>query len=180
MKNIKAFLLSFGVGVLGFGAMLTSCDYHSDDNPEGRWTSAAPQSVTLANADSTRLMKTISMDFSARENDKPGVVTLTAEYSKVATNATDSVSSKPYSVTATIQGTYTLANDEHDEYLLTFDKNSLSVKGTDAPELGPVTDDFLSSIATYTSIDDVEVTKDGANLQFETSSPKVKHLFVKK
>lgn len=104
---------------------------------------------------------------------------MTADYE--VTMPSDSIAEGiSYKVTASIDGTWTRDTDDDDDYLLAFDKNSLSVAGTDAPELGPVTDAFMNSLQQYTMIEDVEVSKDGTHLTFETKSPEVKYHFVKK
>lgn len=170
MKATKLSLFA----ALGLAAMFTACNHHEDENPTGSWISAAPQTVTAQIADASSATKTLALQFDAAQGDQPGVVTLTADYDLTAT---DSVAAN-YAIKATIKGTWTRNGDEHDEYLLTFDKNTLSVTGTDAPVLGPVTDDFMASLSQFTAIEDVEVSKDGKNMTFETGQPEVKYVFV--
>lgn len=174
MKTVKALFLT-----LGAAAMFTACSGHDDDNPTGSWSAAAPQSVTQTVAGATSATRTLSFEFNAPESDAPGLVTLTADYD--VSIPTDSVSGlSKYSVTATIKGTWTKEADSHDDYLLNFDTNTLEVNGTDAPELGPVTDDFLNSLGTFTTIEDVEVSNDGTHMTFEAGHPDVKYHFVRK
>lgn len=176
MKVTKALVLTAAVA-----AMFTACSQHDDDNPTGSWTSSAPQSVTQSVVGATSATKSVSIDFQARDGKAPGELTFTADYDVKATVPTDSVAKEvSYKVTASIKGSWAQDGDSHDDYLLTFDTNSLSVSGTDAPELGPVTDDFLTSLTTFTSIEDVEVSKDGTHMTFETKHPEVKYHFVKK
>lgn len=178
MKITKTVLLTLGVA-----AALTACSKvgNNDDNPTGNWTSAAPVSVTQNVADATSATKSVSFDFNAPANGEAGVVTYSADYDVTATIPTDSVpQTVTYKVTASVKGTWVQDTDDHDDYLLTFDKNTLSVSGTDAPELGPVTDEFLNSLAQFTTIEDVEVSKDGTHMTFETNNPEVKYHFVKK
>lgn len=176
MKTTKTLLLT-----LGLAAAFTACSTHRDDDPTGTWISAAPQSVTENVADANSATKTLTFDFAAPVADAASELTLTADYDVTATIPTDSAASKvTYQVTASIKGTWAQDGDDHDDYLLTFDKNTLSVNGTDAPELGPVTDEFLNSLAKFTTIEDVEVSKDASHMTFETKHPEVKYHFVKK
>lgn len=177
MKTSKALLLT----MLGMGAVITACSHHSDDDPTGSWTSAAPINVTETVDGSTAASKVISIDFKAPVADAAGVVTLTADYDVTVPDVTDpATDSHSYQVTATITGTWTQDKDDHDDYLLAFDTNTLSVAGTNAPELGPVTDDFLTSLSSFTKIEDVEVSKDGTHMTFETDHPDVKYHFARK
>lgn len=174
MKLSKTLLF----GAAGLAVMFTACDsHHADENPTGSWTASVPAVVTSSIDGATSASKVVSFDFIAPVNGEDGQVIYTADYEVTA--PTDSVPLN-YKVTATIKGTWAQNNDEHDDYLLTFDKNTLEVNGTDAPELGTVTDEFLNSLADFTSIEDVEVSKDATKMSFETSKPEVKYLFVKK
>lgn len=175
MKIPKSILLTFGVA-----ALLTACGNSKtdDDNPTGSWTSAAPESVTAGVSGATSASKTLSFDFNAPVNNAEGELTLSSDYDVTAKAANDSTVN--YKVAASIKGTWVQDGDDHDDYLLTFDKNSLTVSGTDAPELGPVTDEFLNSLSTFSTIEDVEVSKDGTHMTFETKNPEVKYHFVKK
>lgn len=173
MKTINAIFLSLGVA-----AALTACDHHND-NLEGKWTSAAPESAAVAGAQSA--VQTSTFDFTAPVDGGAGTVTYTADYDVTVPFVTDSVSNATtYQVTASIQGTWTQDGDDHDDYLLTFDRNSLSVNGTNAPELGPVTDAFINSLGKFSTIEDVEVSKDGTHMTFEAGHPDVKYHFVRK
>lgn len=69
-------------------------------------------------------------------------------------------------VNASIEGTWTREEGDDDDYILAFDKNSLSVNAVSAPELGPVTQTFLSGLSRFSKIEDVEVSKSGV-LTFE-------------
>lgn len=174
MKITKTLLLSMGVA-----ALFAACGHNvNDDDPTGNWTSAAPISVTAGVDGAKSATKALTFDFTKPESGDTGNLTLTADYDVTAPAANDSTVS--YKVTASIKGTWTQDVDDHDDYLLTFDKNSLSVSGTDAPELGPVTDEFLNSLASFTTIEDVEVSKDGTHLTFEAGHPDVKYHLVKK
>lgn len=177
MKTSKILLYS-----LGIAAVFTACSDKNEENPVGTWTSSAPESVTASIDGATTAVKVVTIEFNApTESSKPGDVTYTAKYDVTVPYVTDSISdSKSYSVTASIKGTYSQVKGEDDDYSLAFDTNSLSVSGVNAPELGPVTDEFLSSIAPLTSIEDVEVSKDRAYMSFETKHPEVKYNFVKK
>lgn len=175
MKITKALVLG-----LGLTAALAACGHHNDDDPTGSWKLAAPQSVTASVADATSATKTISIDFNAPVGDADGVMTFSADYDVTAPFETDSTKTVTYQVTASVKGTWAKEANEHDDYLLTFDKNTLSVNGTNAPELGPVTDEFLNSLGQFTTIEDVEVSNDGSHLTFEAGHPEVKYHFVKK
>lgn len=175
MKTMK-----FGTALLAFGMLagLASCDSHKDESPVGKWTSSAPEVVTANVAGASSATQTLSIEFVAPVSDeKSGDVIVSADYDVKGESATDSVGT--YTATATIKGTWSQDLGEHDEYLLTFDKNTLSVSGVDAPGLGAVTDAFLGTISKFTKLDDVEVSKDGSHLKFETKHPEVKYQFVK-
>lgn len=167
-----------GAMLLAVGAVasLASCDKEIK-NPEGSWKSAAPEKVTESIEGAASATQEMELDFKAPAADAEGVVTLTTVYD-VTKAVPDSVGSS-YKVTASIQGTWTAEKGEDDDYLLTFDKNTLSVSGVDAPELGIMTDVFLNSLSKFTTIEDVEVSKDKAHLTFETNKPEVKYHFVK-
>lgn len=177
MKTIKALLLT-----VSMTSLLVSCGNNVNENPTGSWTSATPESITTSIAGATSASKIVDITFNApSDNNTSGEVVLSAQYDVTAPIATDSVSvESTYKVNASIKGTWTKEAGEDDEYLLTFDSNTLAVNGVDAPELGPVTDDFLSSLSKYTKIDDVEVSKDGTHMSFETKNPKTTYQFVKK
>lgn len=164
---------------LGLAAAFTACS-SNDENPTGSWTAAAPESVTEKVADASSAIKTVSIDFAAPTGDAAGVVTLTSDYDVTVASATDSTQTATYKATATVKGTWAKEGDSDDDYVLTFDVNTVSVSGVDAPVLGPVTDEFISSIANFTSIEDVKVSKDGKNLTFEAGHPEVKYQFVRK
>lgn len=177
MKITKILLYSFGAA-----ALLTACHDSNDDDPTGSWKSASPISVADRVDGATAVTKSFTIDFSAAaEKNVPGEVTLTADYDVTVPFVTDSVTNKTsYQATATVKGTWTKEAKSDDDYLLTFDTNTLSVTGIDAPMLGPVTNEFLSSLAAFTSIEDVDVSDDGTHMTFETDHPDVKYHFVKK
>lgn len=164
---------------LGLAMAATSCDSDKkSENPVGSWTAGAPESVTASVDGATSATRTISFDFA-----EDGTVTYTADYDVTAPTYTeDGTEATPvsYKVTASVKGTYKLEPREDDDYIVAFDTNTLSVNGTDAPELGPVTDSFISSMAQFTSIEDVKVSKDGTAMTFEAGHPDVKYSFVKK
>lgn len=160
----SALIMAFGLA-----AMLSACGSDKkNENPTGSWTATAPTTVTTTVEGAKSATKTISFDFTS-----DGAVTYSADYDVTA----DSIS---YKVTASVQGTYKLEPKEDDDYIVAFDTNTLKVEGTDAPELGPVTDEFISSMAQFTSIEDVKVSKDGTTMTFEAGHPDVKYSFIKK
>lgn len=167
------------IGMAAVAAMFTACSGQKDENPMGSWVSSAPESVTQNVAGASSAVKTVSLNFRGPETTAAGELVYTADYDVTmnAEEATDSV--KSYKVTATINGTWIAEKGEDDDYLLTFDKNTLSVSGIDAPGLGAVTDEFLNSISGLTKIEDVEVSKDGTHLTFEAGKPEVKYHFIK-
>lgn len=170
------------MAALAVAAIFTACSAHRDDDPTGTWTSAAPISVTKNVAAATTASKTITIDFVAPVGDAAGTLVYTADYDVTAPYVTDegTTESRSYKVTASIKGTWAQEKHEHDDYLLTFDQNTLTVNGIDAPELGPVTDEFMTTLTTFTSIEDVEVSDNGTHMTFETDHPDVKYHFVKK
>lgn len=175
MKKYLTFVMALGL----VGALASCSD--KTENPEGKWTSAAPQSVTEKIAGATSATETLTFNFAqAASGEATAPLTLTAVYDvTVPASANDSTASASYQATATINGTWTRDVDEQDDFVLTFDRNSLNVTATDAPELGPVTDAFLGSLARFTSIEDVEVSKDGKHLKFETDNPDMKYRLVR-
>lgn len=176
MKLTKLFVMALGVA-----GVMTACSSYNDDDPTGSWTSSAPESVTEAVAGAKTATVVTSIDFNKPVGDADGMLTLVADYDVTAPVVTDSATTDvAYKVVATIKGTWAQDGDDHDDYLLTFDKNTLSVEGTDAPELGPVTDAFLNSLSKFSVIEDVEVSKDKKHLTFETKNPEVKYHYVSK
>lgn len=170
MKKTSTFILS-----LGLIAAFTACS-DKNENPTGSWTSAAPTTVTINDVPATTATKTISFDFVApADKASAGTFSYTAEYDVKAT-----AEQPAYKATATIKGTWTPKDREDDEYLLSFDKNSLNVSGVDAPGLGAVTDEFTSTLTKFVKIEDVKVSKDGAHMSFETDHPDTDYHFVKK
>lgn len=173
MKNLKLMLLPLGVA-----ALFAACG-QENRNPVGKWETAAPETVTQTISGATSATRTLTFDFVAPAADTTGSFTLTADYDITA--PADSTSAPvSYKATASINGTWTRDADDDDDYLLTFDRNSLSVSGVDAPVLGPVTDAFLGSLAPFTAIEDVEVSKDKKHMTFETKNPEVKYHFTSK
>lgn len=169
MKKTSTLIIS-----LGLVAAFTACS-DKNENPTGSWTSAAPTTVTINDVPATTATKTISFDFVAPVDKAAGQFSYTADYDVKAT-----AEQPAYKATASIKGTWTPKDREDDEYLLTFDKNSLSVSGVDAPGLGAVTDQFMSDLTKFVKIEDVKVSKDGTHMQFETSHPDTDYHFVKK
>lgn len=174
MKALNAFMIALGIAATG--ATMVSCG-HDDDSLVGKWTSSAPEVVTESVTGASSAVRTLTFDFTAPTEGTTGDLTLTANYDVTDAAATDSVAAK-YTVVATIKGKWSQDVDDHDDYLLQFDRNSLSVTGTDAPVLGPVTDSFLNSLSAFTSIEDVEQSKDKQHLTFETKNPEVKYHLV--
>lgn len=169
----------FGMAAMALAAvLLPSC---SKDNSSlmGEWQSAAPVSVKEAVADATSASQTLTINFQAGKAVQEGSLEFTSEYDMTApADSTGAV--KSYKVIAKVSGTWALESGEDDDYILTFDRNSLSVTGQDAPELGPTTDLFLSQLARYSKIEDVKVAKDGKTMSFELDHPDVTLQFVKK
>lgn len=174
MKTSSTLIMAFGLA-----AALASCGSDKNESPVGSWVAGAPETVTASVDGATSATKVISFDFT-----EDGTVTYTADYDVTAPSyAEDGSESTPvsYKVTASVKGTYKLEPKEDDDYIVAFDMNSLSVQGTDAPELGPVTGEFMTSTAQFTSIEDVKVSKDGTAMTFEAGHhPEVKYSFVKK
>lgn len=176
MKTAKLLVLALSaVGIL------SACNSKTEDDPTGTWKSSTPISVTADVAGASSASKTLTFDFKALNTDGVGEVVLTTDYDVTAPVVTDGVTTEvKYQVNATASGTWKREKKDSDDLILTFDSNTISVKGTDAPELGPVTDEFLSSLTKFASIDDVEVSADKATMTFETDHPDMKYQFVKK
>lgn len=176
MKTAK--LLALALGVAG---IFSACSSKNEDDPTGAWKSAAPINITADVNGATSASKTLTFDFKAPNADGVGQVVLTADYDVTAPVVTeDSTTEVKYQVSASVNGTWKREKKDSDDLLLTFDQNTLEVNGVDAPELGPVTNEFLTSLAQYTSLDDVEVSKDKTTLSLETDHPDMKYQFVRK
>lgn len=174
LKALKSSILALGVA-----AIFASCGAQKNENPTGSWTSAAPESVTENIPGASSAMKTMTFDFKAPEGNEGGKITVTADYDvTLATPTEQGVSS--YKANAKIDGTWTKDDHDDDEYNLALDKNSLVVWAADAPELGPVTDNFLKTVSQLTKIEDVKVSKDGSSISFESDHPEIKYQLVKK
>lgn len=166
---------------LAIATAFTACTQSKEENPTGKWVASAPQTVTSDIYGSTSANKVTTIEFQTPVDKQPGVVIYTADYDVTVPYITDSVANtKSYLVTATIKGSYVQDKHDDDEYLLSFDKNTLTVSGTNAPELGPVTNEFLNSITPLTAIEDVKVNKERTHLTFETKSPEIKFVYVAK
>lgn len=173
---MKKWILGATAAVVAFA--LAGCA--GDENKLiGEWQTAVPKSVKEKVADATYATQSLTIKFGQGEDVTTGPVELTSEYDMTAP-ADSAGNAANYKVTAKISGTWTRDVDDQDDYLLAFDKNSLKVEGKDAPELGPVTDLFLNSLARFSTIDDVEVSKDGKSMSFEIENPDATIQFVKK
>lgn len=173
MKITKTLILT-----LGLAAILSACSDKNESVPTGIWKSAAPISASVA--DATSATKVLTVDFASPVDNQAAELTFTADYDVTAPVVADSVTTVvSYQVTATIKGTWTKESGSKDDYLLTFDRNSLVVNGVNAPELGSVTDDFLNSLAPFAKIEDVELTQNGSHMTFETNNPEVDYHFVR-
>lgn len=165
MKAINRILL--GAAVLIGTAALASCS--NDNKLIGKWETSTPAAVFPTIPGTVSSTATTTIEFSKGTDSKSGPVKLTTIYEM--TLPSDSTAMAPVStVNATINGTWTRDDKDDDDYFLSFDQNSLSVNAISAPELGPVTQVFLSSLARYTRIDDVEVNKANTVLTFEDTA----------
>lgn len=172
MKAIKTFLISLGVITL-----LSACSKNDQQQLAGKWVESAPQKVTDTIADAATTYKTLALEFKDADKDS-GTVTLSADYDVTApAEKSDSTAGK-YTVKASINATWTRDKDDSDEYILAFDKNSLSVAGTNAPALGAITDNFLASLQSFTKIEDVKPS--ATTLTFETDHPEKTYTFTRK
>lgn len=165
MGILKRILLGAAV-VLGIG-IFASC---SDSGKViGTWKSSVPARVFPTIPGTVSSTSTTTIEFMKGDNSKSGPVKLTTVYEMTLPPDSTGVSALS-TVNATVSGKWTINEKDDDDYYLTFDKNSLSVNAISAPELGPVTETFLSSLVRYTSIDDVEVNKEKTILKFEDTA----------
>ena len=162
MKTLKKIFLC-AIALFG-AASVISCS--GDNKMIGKWESSSPASVfpTIPGTVSSTSMTTI--EFIKGADSKSGPVKLTTVYEMTLPADSTGVSTVS-TVNASIDGTWTRDEKNDDGYYISFDKNSLSVNAINAPELGPVTDTFMRSLARYTQIDDVEVNKAKNILTFE-------------
>ncbi len=175
MKTINQ--IALGAALILGGFAMTSC---SESNADflGSWTSANPAAVVPAIDGSVSATEVTTFDFSAGTDKASGPVKLTKDYT--VTLPADSLgNAQTYTVKASIEGTWTRADKDDDDYIISFDTNSLDVAGVDAPELGPVTANFLGTIGDFTKIEDVKVNKENTILKFETDHPDRDYTFTK-
>lgn len=175
MKTINQFAV--GAALL-FGAAISSC---SEDTNKmiGTWTSSTPEVVVPAIEGTTSATAVTTFEFSEGTEKSNGPVKMTTDYT---VTTPDSVGNPiNYTVKASVEGKWTREEKGDDDYFISFDQNTLDVAGVDAPDgLGAVTANFLGSLAQYSKIEDVEVTKDGSVLSFELDHPDRKVSFTKK
>lgn len=162
MKAIKRILL--GSAMLLSVAIFASCSH--DNNMIGKWETSAPSTVFPAIQGTVSSSETTTIDFKEGSDSKSGPVKLTSVYTLILPADSTGVSAQS-TVNATIDGTWTRDDNDDEDYYISFDKNSLSVDAVGAPELGPVTAAFLSSITKFSKIEDVEVNKEKTILTFE-------------
>lgn len=165
MKTLDKFLI--GAAVMVGVSTFISCS--GDDKFIGKWESSSPTMVFPTLPSTVSSTATTTIEFSKGTERKTGPVKLTTIYEMTLPPDSAGVSSVS-TVNATIDGTWTRNDKDDDDYYLTFDKNSLSVNAVSAPELGPVTAVFLSNLARYSQIDDVEVNKANTILTFEDTA----------
>ncbi len=176
MKKIN--LMAVGAAVLFGGAVLSSC---TEDNNKmiGTWSSSAPETVVPAIEGATSATAITTFDFSEGTDKGSGPVKLTKDYTVTAPDSVGNAIN--YTVKASVEGKWTREEQGDDDYYLSFDQNTLDVAGVDAPDgLGAVTANFIGSLAQYSKIEDVDVTKDGSVLSFELESNDMKLSFTKK
>lgn len=175
MKTINQ--LALGAALVCGAAAMTSC---SEDNNAmiGTWTSATPEVVVPAIEGASSATAVTTFDFSEGTEKSNGPVKMTKDYT---VTVADSVGNPVnYTVKASVEGRWTREDKGDDDYFISFDQNTLDVAGVDAPDgLGAVTANFLGSLAQYSKIEDVEVTKDGSVLSFELESTDAKVSFTK-
>lgn len=175
MKTINQ--LALGAALVCGAAAMTSC---SEDNNAmiGTWTSATPEVVVPAIEGASSATAVTTFDFSEGSEKSNGSVKMTKDYT---VTVADSVGNPVnYTVKASVEGQWTREDKGDDDYFISFDQNTLDVAGVDAPDgLGAVTANFLGSLAQYSKIEDVEVTKDGSVLSFELESTDAKVSFTK-
>ncbi len=176
MKTINQ--LAVGAALLFGAAALSSC---SEENNKmiGTWTSSNPEVVVPAIEGTTSATAITTFEFSEGADKGNGPVKMTKDYTVTAPDSVGNAVN--YTVKASVEGKWTREEKGDDEYYLSFDQNTLDVAGVDAPDgLGAVTANFLGSLAQYSKIEDVDVTKDGTILSFELESTDAKVSFVKK
>ena len=176
MKTINQ--LAVGAALLFGAASLSSC---SEENNAmiGTWTSSTPEVVVPAIEGATSATAITTFEFSEGAEKGNGPVKMTKDYTVTAPDSVGNAIN--YTVKASVEGKWTREDKGDDDYYLSFDQNTLDVAGVDAPDgLGAVTANFLGSLAQYSKIEDVEVTKDGAVLSFELESTDAKVSFTKK
>lgn len=145
-------------------ASFASCS--DSNNITGTWETNTPSPVVPAIEGTVSAIQTTTFEFGKGDSKNTGPLKLTTVYEMSLPS--DSVSEGGVStVNATIEGTWTRDENDDDDYILAFDKNSLSVNAISAPELGPVTQTFLAGLSRFSKIEDVEISKSAGVLTFE-------------
>ncbi len=202
LKMTKNAFLSGVCSICG-ALLLASCS--SRDQFIGTWTATAPTDITAKVPAAATASSLISINFLDNAQKDGGSVALSSILDISQAVDGDSISmNRPYEVnvvgTATVGGTWTFKDDDHDELLLSFDLSSLNVNidnngvtytqniltGAQQPQLDSLTAATISAwkqeisrvmradLSRFSVLDDVEVTNKGQVLTFEIQSPETK------
>lgn len=192
-----------GVGLVCGALLLASCSQR--EKFIGTWTATAPTDITAKVPAAATASSLISINFLDNAQKTGGSVALSSILDISQAVDGDSFSmNQPYEVnlvgTATVGGTWTYKDDDHDELLLSFDLSSLNVNidnngvtytqniltGAQQPQLDSLTTATISAwkheitrairadLARFSVLDDVEVTNKDQTLTFDIQSPEAK------
>lgn len=170
----------------------------------GIWESVKPVDVTCYFHDATSALTTISIQFATNQEYTGGPVTVSNRYQVTCPLATDSLPTGKYKasfiVKASCRGSWTYDVDESDEILLQFNYDAFSVN-IDPASIHVTPSDsiamrqaqakrevwtmdaqeaFRRELLHFSTIEDVDVSKDQKMLKIEVQDPKEEIRFIRK
>lgn len=181
-------------------ALLSSCTEKKADFI-GEWRAVKPVSVTSEITGAESATEEITLVFSEAKGNTSGKVEMTGRFKVSMALPSDSTAvSLPVTFTADARcdGSWTPDGDDYDDLLLVFDyeaitvtvdTTSLSAGAKLSPEHLSSTSElcrmkvenaFRSTLARYSVLDDVEVSKDRTSMDLELQNPKEKVYFTRR
>lgn len=181
-------------------ALLSSCTEKKADFI-GEWRAVKPVTVTSEITGAESATEEITLVFSEAKGNTSGKVEMTGRFKVSMALPSDSTAvSVPVTFTADARcdGSWTPDGDDYDDLLLAFDyeaitvtvdTTSLSAGAKLSPEHLSSTSElcrmkvenaFRSTLARYSVLDDVEVSKDRTSMDLELQNPKEKVYFTRR
>lgn len=196
MKKIGALAALLLPGI----ALLSSCGNKKADFI-GEWKAVKPVAVTSEITGAESATEEITLVFSETKGNTAGKVEMTGRFKVSMALPSDSTAvSVPVTFTADARcdGSWTPDGDDYDDLLLAFDYEAIAVT-VDTTSLAAggklsaehlsstaelckmkVENAFRSTLARYSVLDDVEVSKDRTSMDFELKNPKEKVYFTRR